>query len=76
MAKLTKAQRSTLASIINSLQVCEMDKRDAKAEGDHPALLEHLMREEALSWRLFEEFGIVLPLIEFRLTQGEKTDAA
>lgn len=65
MAKLTKAQRDGLASIINSLYVSTFMREEAQAKGDRDGvrLWHDSIQQDTL--KLFEKYGIELPFLSF-----------
>lgn len=64
MAKLSKKQRVALGDIINALQVCEICKKDEAREENWERFRYWMQREEDYTIKLFEEFGVELPLLE------------
>jgi len=64
MAKLSKKQSKHLGDIINSLQVCEICKKDEAREENWDRFRYWMQREEDYTIELFEEFGVALPLLE------------
>jgi len=64
MAKLSKKQREQLGDIINTLQVCEICKKDAAREEKWDRCRFWTQREEDYTIKLFEEFGVALPMLK------------
>jgi hypothetical protein len=64
MAKLSKKQREQLGDIINTLQVCEICKKDEAREENWDRYRFWMQREEDYTIKLFEEFGVALPMLK------------
>ena len=76
MAKLSKKQRKHLGDIINSLQVCEICKKDEAREENWERFRFWMQREEEYTIELFEEFGVALPLLEHMQAKRQVNEEA
>ena len=76
MAKLSKKQRVALGDIINALQVCEICKKDEAREENWDRHRYWMQREEDYTIKLFEEFGVALPLLEHMQAKRQLNEEA
>ena len=61
---LSEAARKTLASLINSLQVSEILKKEALANDDFEEFMTYRDAEARATIELFEVFGVELPCLD------------
>ena len=76
MAKLSKKQREQLGDIINTLQVCEICKKEEACEENWDRFRFWMQREEEYTIKLFEEFGVELPLLEHMQAKRQVNEEA